>query len=123
MSEGGNGLSKWRIVFFRLSFASAAFSAVAAVIDWTAPFPLVSHADGSYSISPWDDRVFDAGIVLCVATIALAGFGRGIWRWLLITAGLLLSALSVFGFVGNHLWSASWRHFRLRRFGQCFSRI
>jgi len=103
MSERDNGLSKWRIVLFRLSFASAAFSGVATVIDWTVPFPLVNHADGSYSFSPWDGRVFGAGIMLCVATIALAGFGRGIWRWLLITAGLLLSALSVFGFVGSHV--------------------
>jgi hypothetical protein len=103
MSEGGNGLSKWRMVLFRLSFVAAAFSAIATVIDWTVPFPLVKYADRSYSISPWDGRVFDAGIMLCAATIALAGFGRGIWRWLLIIAGLLLSALSLLGFVGNHV--------------------
>jgi hypothetical protein len=103
MSEGGNGLSKRRLVLFRLSFAAAAFSAVAMVIDWTVPFPLVNHPDGSYSVSPWDGRVFCTGIMLCVVTIALAGFGRGIWRWLLITARLLLSALSVIGSVGNHV--------------------
>jgi hypothetical protein len=91
------------MVLFRLSFVAAAFGAIATVIDWTVPFPLVNHADGSYSISPWDGRVFDAGIMLCLATIALAGFGRGVWRWLLITAGLLLSAFSLFGFVGSHV--------------------
>jgi hypothetical protein len=102
MSEGDNGLSKWRRALFGFSFAAAAFSAVATVIDWTVPFPLINYADGSFGISPWDDRVFGAGIILCVLTIALAGFGRGIWRWLLIATGLLLSALSVIGFVGSH---------------------
>jgi hypothetical protein len=74
MSEGDNGLSKWRRALFGFSFAAAAFSAVATVIDWTVPFPLINYADGSF----------------------------GIWRWLLIATGLLLSALSVIGFVGSH---------------------
>jgi hypothetical protein len=91
------------MVLFRLSFAAAAFSAIATVIDWTVPFPPIKYADGSYSISSWDGRVFCAGIMFCVVTIASAGFGRGVWRWLLITAGLVLSALSIIGFVGNHV--------------------
>jgi hypothetical protein len=103
MSEGGNGLSKWRAVIFRFSFAAAASSAIAMVIDWTVPFPLIKYADGSYSISPWDDRAFGAGLVLCVVTIALAGFGRGVWRLLLIAVALLLLTLSVLGFVRNHV--------------------
>ncbi len=103
MNERSNGWSKWRTALFRLSFAFAAFSAVATVMDWIAPFPLVNHPDGSYSVSPWDGRVFGAGIILCAVTIALAGFGRYIWRWLLIAAMLLLSLLSVFGFVGSHV--------------------
>jgi hypothetical protein len=88
---------------FRASIFAAVLSAIAASIDWTVPFPLVAHSDGSLSISPWDDRVFSIGLALCMATIALAVFGHGRLRWLLIAAGLILFALSVIGFVQNHV--------------------
>ena len=102
MNEGVNGLSNWRMVLFRLSCVAALLSAGAMVVDWTAPFPLVHLADGSYSISPWDDRVFEAGLGFCALSIVLAAFGRGIWRWMLIVLGIFLLALSVFGFLGSH---------------------
>ncbi len=88
---------------FRASIVSALLSAIAVFIDWTVPFPLVAHSDGSVSISPWDDRVFFVGLASCLATIALASFGPGRWKWLLIAAGLFLFAFSVIGFVQNHV--------------------
>lgn len=72
------------------------------VVDWTAPFPLVHLANGSYSISPWDDRLFEAGLSFCALTIVLAVFGSGIWRRMPILLGVLLFALSAFGLLGSH---------------------
>lgn len=66
-----------------MSCAAAFLGAGAALLDWTAPFPLVHLADGSYSIGPWDDRVFEAGLGFSALTIVLAAFGRGMRRWLL----------------------------------------
>jgi len=88
---------------FRASIVSALLSAIAVYIDWTGPFPLVAHSDGSLSISPWDDRVFFIGLASCLATIALASFGHGRWKWLLMATGLFLFAFSVIGFVQNHV--------------------
>jgi hypothetical protein len=88
---------------FRASIVAASLSAIAAFVDWTVPFPLVAHSDGGLSISPWDDRIFTIGLALCIATIALAAFGRGRLRWLVVAAGLLLFAISVIGFVQNHV--------------------
>lgn len=102
MSERVNGLGNWRMVLFRLSCVAALLSVGAMMADWTAPFPLLHFADGSYSISPWDDRIFEAGLGFCALTIVLAAFGRGIWRWMLIVLGVLLIALSAFGFLGSH---------------------
>jgi hypothetical protein len=96
-------LIRIRNSLFGASIFAAVLSAVAAWIDWTVPFPLVAHSDGSLSISPWDDRVFSIGLALCMATFALAAFGRGRLRWLLMAAGLLFFALSVIGFVQNHV--------------------
>jgi len=97
MNKGVNGLSNWRIVLFWLSCVAAFLGAGAA-----APFPLVHLADGSYSISPWDSRVFEAGLGFCALTIVLAAFERGMRRWMLSAFGVLLLALSAFGFLGSH---------------------
>jgi hypothetical protein len=103
MSEGVSGLSDWRMVLFRLSWVAALLSAGAMVVDWTVPFPLVHIADGSYSISPWDGRVFEVGLSFCALTMVLAAFGRGVLRWLLIALGPIIFVLSVFAFVSNHV--------------------
>ena len=95
-------MSNWRVVLFRLGCVAALPCVIAMVMDWTAPFPLVHFADGGYSISPWDDRVFEAGLGFCALMIVLAAFGRGKRRWLLIVLGVFLLALSVFGFLGSH---------------------
>jgi len=88
---------------FLAGIVTALLSAIAGYVDWTIPFPLVAHSDGSFSINPWDDIVFGIGLVLCFATVALAAFGRGHWRWLLMAAGLLSLAFSIIGFVQNHV--------------------
>jgi hypothetical protein len=88
---------------FRASIVTALLSAIAVFVDWTAPFPLVPWGEGGYAINPWDERVFGIGLVLCVATIALGAFGRGLWRWLLMAAGLFFFAFSVMCFVQNHV--------------------
>jgi hypothetical protein len=90
------------MVLFRLSCVAALLSTGATVVDWMAPFPLIRLADGSYSTSPWDSRVFEAGLWFCALTIVLAAFGRNILRWMLIVFGVLLLALSAFGFLGSH---------------------
>jgi hypothetical protein len=102
MNEGVNSLRNWRMVLFRLSCVAALLSAGAMVVDWTAPFPLIHLADGSYSISPWDAIIFEAGLSFCALTILLAAFGRAIWRWMLIVLGVSLLVLSAFGFLGSH---------------------
>jgi hypothetical protein len=88
---------------FLASIVAALLSAVAVFIDWTVPFPLVAHSDGSLSVNPWDDRVLWIGLALCLTTVALAAFGRGRWRWLLIAAGLLLFVFSLIGYLQNHV--------------------
>jgi Mn2+/Fe2+ NRAMP family transporter len=88
---------------FLASIVAALLSAVAVFIDWTVPFPLVAHSDGSLSVNPWDDRVLWIGFALCLTTVALAAFGRGRWRWLLIAAGLLLFVFSLIGYLQNHV--------------------
>jgi hypothetical protein len=102
MSEGTNGLSNWRSVLLRLSIVAALLGAGVMVVDWSAPFPLLRLADGSYGISPWDDRVFELGLSFCMLSIVLGAFGRGIWRWMLIILGALLLVLSTIGLLGNH---------------------
>jgi hypothetical protein len=92
-----------RSLMFGASIVTATLSAAAAIVDWAAPFPLVAHSDGSFSLSPWDDRVFAVGLVFCLATTGFAVFGRGRSRWLLISAGPLLSVISVIGYLGNHV--------------------
>ena len=103
MSDDESGPCQMRTSLFRAGIVAAALSTIAALIDWTVPFPLVAHSDGSLSISPWDDRVFVLGLAFCVATIVLATCGRGVWRWLLILAGVLLFLFSMMAFVGNHV--------------------
>jgi Mn2+/Fe2+ NRAMP family transporter len=103
MSDEKSDFDRMRKILFRAGIVAASLSTIAAIIDWTVPFPLVAHSDGGVSISPWDDRVFFLGLALCVATIALAAFGRGVWRWLLIFAGVVLFVFSAMGFVGNHV--------------------
>jgi hypothetical protein len=103
MNEGVNGLSNWRMVLFRLSCVAALLSAGAMVVDWTAPFPLVHLANGGYSTNPWDEYFYNAGLVLCLLTVLLAFFGRGIARWLLIALGFVLLMLSFYGFMVNHV--------------------
>ena len=90
-------------VLFRLSFLALLMSALAMIADWTAPFPLVHFSNGSYSISPWDFRVFFAGLASCALTIMLASFGRGKLRWLTIALGVVLLVLSLLGFAENHV--------------------
>lgn len=77
-------------------------SALAMISDWTAPFPLVHLPDGSYSISPWDDRVFFAGLASSALTIMLASLGRGKWRLLTIVLGVVFLVFSFLGFLGSH---------------------
>jgi hypothetical protein len=103
MSETNTVLNNMRTSLFRASIVAATLSAIAVFVDWTVPFPLVAHSDGSLSINPWDDRVFGIGVLLCVVTISLAAFGRGRLRWLLIAAGVLLFAVSLIGYVQNHV--------------------
>ena len=88
---------------FLASIATALLSAVEVFIDWTVPFPLVPHSDGSLRINPCDDLVFGMGLLLCLATIVLAALGRYRWRWFLIAAGMLLFVFSLIGFLQNHV--------------------
>jgi bacteriorhodopsin len=88
---------------FFASIVTALLSAVAVYIDWTVPFPLVAHPDGSFSINPLDDLVFGLGLIFCLATIVLAGLVRSPLRWFLMATGLLLFVFSLIGFVQNHV--------------------
>ena len=92
-----------RKLLFLAGFLTALLSAVAVYIDWTVPFPLVANSDGSFSINPWDNRVFDIGLLLCLATVALASFGRGRLRWFLMAAEMHLFAFSLIGYLQNHV--------------------
>jgi hypothetical protein len=96
-------LTNMRKLFFIASSLTALLSAVGVYIDWTIPFPLVRHSDGSLSINPWDNRVLEIGLIFCLATIALASFGRGRARWFLIAAGMLLFVFSLIGYLQNHV--------------------
>ena len=102
MSEANEELSQWRMVLFRLSFFAALMSASAMIADWASPFPLVHFSDGSYGVSPWDDRVFLAGLASCALTVILASFGRGKWRMSIIALGVALLVFSLLGFLGSH---------------------
>ena len=92
-----------RKALFLTSFLTAILAAVAVYFDWAVSFPLVGHSDGSLSINPWEDRIFDLGLLLCLATIGLAAFGRGRVKWFVMGAGMLLFAFSLIGYLQNHV--------------------
>jgi hypothetical protein len=88
---------------FITSIAASVLGAIGCAICWAAPFPLVPWGEGGYAVSPWDDRVLVASVVLLMLGIALSLFGRGIPRLFLIAIDIVLIALSILGYVGNHV--------------------
>ena len=82
---------------------TSVLSAIGAFVCWESPFPLIPWGAGGYQTNPWDERVFIGAVSTSLLTAILAAFGRGGLRVLLILIGLVLLALSVFGFVSNHV--------------------
>jgi hypothetical protein len=74
---------------------------IAAMVCWADPFPLIHHANGDLSISPWHDRVFIFAVCASLATIVCAVSGRGPGRIILSIAGALLLVASCCGWLQN----------------------
>ena len=74
-----------------------------AIICLMNPFPLLPWGEGGYRINPLDECLLFASVSSSVATVILAIFGRGLQRVMLIAAGLVLLAISWFGFMANHV--------------------
>jgi hypothetical protein len=102
MSNKIHKLAHWRKLLFRGSIVASFLGAVAVPGCWK-PFPLISMADGGYRTNPLDETVFLGSVSLSLLTVTLAFFGRGLPRFSLITIGLFLLLLSIFGFVSNQV--------------------
>jgi hypothetical protein len=94
---------RWRKLLFRAGLFAGALSLAGGIGCWMNPFPLLPWGEGGYRTNPLDEYLLSASISASLATVFLALFGRGLRRILLIAAGLLLLALSWFGFMSNHV--------------------
>jgi len=94
--------SRWRVVLFGIGVIAAMLSAGAAVCSWLDPFPLISDGQGGYRLNPLEDRVLAAGLLTGLVSIIFGAFGKRVSRVLLIAFGLLLIAVNVVGWLGNH---------------------
>jgi xanthine/uracil permease len=103
MNSNSPMLSRWRMHLFRGSVITCVLSAIGAFVCWDNPFPLIPWGVGGYQTNPWDERVFVGAVSTSLLTVILAVFGRGITRVLLILIGFVVLALSIFGFVSNHV--------------------
>jgi hypothetical protein len=102
MNDEIEPIARWRKLLFRCGIVAAALSTVSAIFCWH-PFPLVPWGDGGYRTNPWDEHLFVGSVCVSSVTVILPFFGRGFRRVLLISIGLLLFVLSVFGYVFNHV--------------------
>jgi len=92
----------WRTVLFSIGVIAAMLSAGAAVCPWFDPFPLISDGQGGYRLNPLEDRVLAAGLLTGLVSMIFGAFGKRVSRVLLIAFGLLLIAVNVVGWLGNH---------------------
>jgi hypothetical protein len=102
MSDKIHERAQWKKLLFGSGIITSALCTITTVCCWR-PFPLVPWGEGGYRTNPLDETVFLGSVSLSLLTVALAFFGRALPRFALISIGLLLFLLSVFGFVSNHV--------------------
>jgi hypothetical protein len=83
-----------RVWLFRGGVATAVGSLVANLVSRLYRFPMVPNGEGHFVVSPLLRFWFAAAGWGALLTIALSLFGRGMPRWLLLAAGLLLLVLA-----------------------------
>lgn len=86
-------ITSFRRVLFRAGLLLSVLSVFATASCWIDPYPLVSTADGSFSIV-WLDRAWAVAFITAVISMIVASCGKGLPRILLAVSATLTLLLT-----------------------------